>query len=54
MAREYTNRVLEDVEAGILDKDEVIMACMKWMSEDDVKEMCEANEFFIDFEEDDE
>lgn len=42
--REYTNKLLEMVEEGLLDKDMVIMACMKWMSEDDVKGMMEANE----------
>jgi hypothetical protein len=44
--REYTNKVLEAVEEGLLDRDMVIMACLKYMSESDVKDMCEANEFF--------
>lgn len=51
--REYTNKLLEMVEEGLLDKDMVIMACMKWMSEDDVKGMMEANEM-IEEEEDEE
>ena len=46
MARQYTNLVLEMVEDGILDKDTVIMACLKYMSDDQVRDMAEANEFF--------
>lgn len=49
--REATNKILELVEEGILDKDEVIMACLKYMSEDDVADMAHVNEFF--YEEDD-
>jgi hypothetical protein len=52
--REYTNKLLEMVEEGLLDKDMVIMACMKYMSEDDVKGMMEANEMIEDEEEEDE
>ncbi len=51
MAREFTNKLLEMVEEGLLDKDTVIMACVKYMSEDDVKDMIEANEF-LEHEED--
>lgn len=45
MVREYTNKLLEMVEEGLLDKDTVIMACVKYMSEDDVKDMMHCNEF---------
>jgi hypothetical protein len=51
-SREYTNKILEAVEEGLLDKDMVIMACLKYMSEQQVKDMAEANEFFMDEEED--
>ena len=55
MTREATNRLLEMVEEGALDRDTVIMACVKYMSEDDVADMCHANEFFdLDDEDDDE
>jgi hypothetical protein len=54
MTREATNKILEMVEDGILDKDTVIMSCLKYMSEDDVADMAHANEFFINEEEDDE
>ena len=41
MSRKYTNELLEMIENGLLDKDTVIMACVKYMSEDDVKDMME-------------
>jgi hypothetical protein len=38
------------IEDGLLDRDMVIMACVKYMSEDDVADMCHANEIEL-FEE---
>ncbi len=57
MSQEYTDKLLEMVEEGLLDKDLVIMACVKYMGETNVKAMMEANEFFededeVDFDED--
>ena len=51
MTRFYTNMLLELVEEGMLGRDDVIMACVKYMSEDDVKDMMQSNEF-IEPEED--
>ena len=45
-ARQYTEQLLEMIEEGMIDRDDVIMACLKYMSEDEVKDMCEVNEFF--------
>ena len=45
MTRFYTNMLLELVEDGMLDKDHVITACLKYMSEDEVKDMMQCNEF---------
>ena len=45
MSREYTNKLLELVEEGMLNKDDVIMACVKYMSEDDVEDMMRCNDF---------
>ena len=45
MARKYTNKLYEMVEEGLLDKDTVIIACLKYMSEDEVRDMMEINEF---------
>jgi hypothetical protein len=53
MMREATNKLLEMVEEGIVDKDYVIMACVKYMSEDDVADMMQLNDLMIDDEEDD-
>jgi hypothetical protein len=52
--RQATNRLLEMIEEGLLDRDTVIMACVKYMSEDDVADMCHCNEFFEDEDEDEE
>ena len=51
MVRKYTNMVLETVDEGILDKDVVIMACLKYMSEAEVRDMAEANGFVPEDEE---
>ncbi|HZZ98318.1 MAG TPA: hypothetical protein VFG51_00115 [Candidatus Saccharimonadia bacterium] len=48
--RQATNKLLEAIEEGILDRDLVIMACVKYMSEDDVADMCHCNEFFLNDE----
>jgi len=53
-SREFTNKILEAVEEGMLDKDMVIMSCLKYMSEDQVRDMAEANCFFEHEEEEDE
>jgi hypothetical protein len=54
MSREYTSKLLDLIEDGMLDRDTVIMACVKYMSEDDVQDMMEMNEFIVEQDEDDE
>jgi hypothetical protein len=54
MTREFTCKLLEMVEHGLLDRDNVIMACVKYMSEDEVKDMMHHNEFIIEEDEDEE
>lgn len=39
------------IEQGLLDKDMVIIACINYMSEDDVKDMMSCNEFIVEDEE---
>ena len=51
MTREYTNLLLEKVEDGLLDKDTVITAFCKYLSESDVEDMMHTNEM-IDHEND--
>ena len=46
MNREVTNKLLEAVEEDLLDRDIVILACVNFMSEDDVADMCHAYGFF--------
>jgi|DEB0MinimDraft_3_1074331.scaffolds.fasta_scaffold16691_3 hypothetical protein len=42
--RESTDFVLEMVEGGELDPIEALKMCLKWMSDDDVEGMINANE----------
>ena len=44
MSRKYTNKLYQMIEDGLISKDYVITACLKYMSEDDVKDMMEYNE----------
>lgn len=48
--RQVTETILYLVEEGALDKDFLIMACLKYMSEDEVKDMAEINEILIEGE----
>jgi hypothetical protein len=52
MTREATNRLLEMIEEGLISKDLVILACVKYMSEADVADMCHANEIPLGLGED--
>ena len=53
--RETSNKLLELIDNYALDPRQVVLMCLKWMSEDDVKEMCKANEIDLNMEgEDDE
>ena len=52
MAREATDLILTMIDEGVLDRDTVILACLKYMSEDDVRDMAQINEFFYDEEDD--
>ena len=47
MTREYTDKLLEMLEEYDSNelRDSVIMGCLKYMSEDDVKDMCRLNGF---------
>lgn len=47
--RKVTNKLLEMIEDGLLDKDTLIMACLKYMSEADVADMARINEFLDDW-----
>jgi len=51
--RKYTNMLLDMIDEGVIDRDLVITACLKYMSEHDVQDMMEANEFIEEQFEDD-
>lgn len=42
--RDFTNRLIELVEEGTLDPIGVVRMCVKYMSEDEVEDMCDCNE----------
>jgi hypothetical protein len=46
--REKTNKLLELIENDMISAEDVVMMCLKWMSEDDVAEMLQANEIDVD------
>ena len=50
MTRKVTNEVLNMIEEGILDRDSVILACLNYMSEDEVADMAHINGFLDDEE----
>ena len=52
--REYTCRVREAVDEHILNKNMLIDMMLQWMSESDVKAMCEANDICLDDEDEEE
>lgn len=52
--RKYSNKFLEMVEEGLLDPVEAVRMCVKWMSEDDVKLLMDANEIEYENPEDEE
>lgn len=48
MSRKATNKILEMIDECGLNAKDVALMCLKWMSEDDVKEMCKANEINLE------
>jgi hypothetical protein len=52
--RQATNKILEMIDEGLLNPRDVVLMALKWMSEDDVKAMAEANELFEEDTEDEE
>ena len=44
MSRKYTNKLLEMVDEGSYDPKEIMTMALNALSEDDVEEMCRAND----------
>ncbi len=53
MTRQYTNKLLELIEEGILDAETVLRSALCYMSESDVQDMAES-EGFVEVEDEDE
>jgi len=49
--RKATNKILEMIDECVLDPKDVVMMCLKRMSEDEVEEMLDANGIEFDYEE---
>ena len=52
MTREYTNKLLEMVEEGLLDPIDTLKSALCWMSEYDVEEMFKYIGLDVDLDED--
>lgn len=50
-ARETTNKILELIDESVLNPRDIVLMCLKWMSEDEVAEMAKANELDLEQEE---
>ena len=51
---DYRDRLIELVEDGVLDPMMAVTMCAKWMTNDEVGEMLDANELSERFQEDEE
>jgi hypothetical protein len=54
MTRRITNKLLDMIEEGLVDRDTVIQACLMYMSADEVEDMCHCNEFILAQDDEDE
>jgi Asp-tRNA(Asn)/Glu-tRNA(Gln) amidotransferase B subunit len=54
MIREFTNKLHDAIEEGTITAESVAAMALMFMSEDDVKELCEANDLFQDEDEEEE
>ena len=47
---DYRDTALEMIEEGMVDAHYMLIACLKYMSQDDVKDMLTINEYLADWE----
>lgn len=52
--RKYTNMVLDMMDEGVMSPQAIAEMCLAYMSEDDVKDMCHANDLLPEEDEDEE
>ena len=50
--RKYTNMVLDMMEEGVMTPAAIAEMCLAYMSEDDVKDMCRANDILDEADDD--
>ena len=48
--REYTNKLLDMIEDGLIDSKSVVLMCLNYMSEDEVEDMMVDNDLVYDYE----
>ena len=53
-SRQYTRELLEMMDEGLLDPQTLVLACVNYMSEDDVLGMMRANDILLPEEDEDE
>lgn len=44
ISRQVTNRLISLMDEGVLSEGQMALMCLQWMSEDDVREMVNAND----------
>lgn len=54
ITREYTCKLLDAVDEGIISPRDALAAALSYMEESEVKDMCAVNEFFAHEEEEEE
>ena len=54
MTREYTKKLLDLIDEGVVDKDALILNLLNWMSEDFVKEFYEQYYEYYEIDKEDE
>ncbi len=54
MTRQYTNQLIQMIEDGMIDAKEVAQACLSYMSEAEVEDLCISEGFIEEEEEEDE
>lgn len=53
MSREYTNKLFNMMDEGLINPESIVEMCLSYMSEDDVRGMMEANELLLEDEDED-
>jgi hypothetical protein len=51
MTREYTDRLYEMLQDGLIDAESLVQDLLSWLSEDEVKEFAERNDYITEEDE---